>query len=160
MWFLDAYQSFPPALHSKTKGFFMDEMKVVVYIYRHFVPSHFISKLHLSGAHTPPISIYCRRAPWEVVSFPDISKKRNHIPSTGRTFFFFYIWAPLLTSPLLLFFFSYWFTLLTGGKCHSYQWKTGGWSNNERVVWCQRSDGVNVTGESCHVITWERLQQH
>ncbi|XP_074550525.1 thrombospondin type-1 domain-containing protein 7B [Halichoeres trimaculatus] len=33
-----------------------------------------------------------------------------------------------------------------GGKCHSYQWKTGGWSNNERAVWCQRSDGVNVTG--------------
>uniref|UniRef100_A0A8D2ZLL0 Thrombospondin type-1 domain-containing protein 7A n=1 Tax=Scophthalmus maximus TaxID=52904 RepID=A0A8D2ZLL0_SCOMX len=32
------------------------------------------------------------------------------------------------------------------GKCHSYQWRTGGWSNNERVVWCQRSDGVNVTG--------------
>ncbi|XP_034549450.1 thrombospondin type-1 domain-containing protein 7B [Notolabrus celidotus] len=33
-----------------------------------------------------------------------------------------------------------------GGKCHSYQWRTGGWSNNERTVWCQRSDGVNVTG--------------
>uniref|UniRef100_A0A1A8PEM2 Thrombospondin type-1 domain-containing protein 7A n=3 Tax=Nothobranchius TaxID=28779 RepID=A0A1A8PEM2_9TELE len=33
-----------------------------------------------------------------------------------------------------------------GGKCHSYQWKTGGWNNNERAVWCQRSDGVNVTG--------------
>ncbi|XP_023806239.1 thrombospondin type-1 domain-containing protein 7B isoform X2 [Oryzias latipes] len=32
------------------------------------------------------------------------------------------------------------------GKCHTYQWKTGGWSNNERAVWCQRSDGVNVTG--------------
>lgn len=37
--------------------------------------------------------------------------------------------------------------IATGGKCHSYQWRTGGWSNNERVVWCQRSDGVNVTGE-------------
>ncbi|CAJ1071311.1 thrombospondin type-1 domain-containing protein 7B [Xyrichtys novacula] len=33
-----------------------------------------------------------------------------------------------------------------GGKCLSYQWRTGGWSNNERAVWCQRSDGVNVTG--------------
>ncbi|XP_072253400.1 thrombospondin type-1 domain-containing protein 7B [Leuresthes tenuis] len=33
-----------------------------------------------------------------------------------------------------------------GGKCHSYQWKTGGWNNNQRAVWCQRSDGVNVTG--------------
>ncbi|XP_015252845.1 PREDICTED: thrombospondin type-1 domain-containing protein 7B, partial [Cyprinodon variegatus] len=33
-----------------------------------------------------------------------------------------------------------------GGKCHSYQWKIGGWTNNKRAVWCQRSDGVNVTG--------------
>uniref|UniRef100_A0AAY4ECW1 Thrombospondin type-1 domain-containing protein 7A n=1 Tax=Denticeps clupeoides TaxID=299321 RepID=A0AAY4ECW1_9TELE len=33
-----------------------------------------------------------------------------------------------------------------GGKCHSYEWKTSSWSNNERSVWCQRSDGVNVTG--------------
>ncbi|XP_029315244.1 thrombospondin type-1 domain-containing protein 7B isoform X2 [Cottoperca gobio] len=33
-----------------------------------------------------------------------------------------------------------------GGKCHSYQWRMGGWSNNKRAVWCQRSDGVNVTG--------------
>ncbi|XP_024919574.1 thrombospondin type-1 domain-containing protein 7B [Cynoglossus semilaevis] len=32
------------------------------------------------------------------------------------------------------------------GKCHSYHWRAGGWSNNQRVVWCQRSDGVNVTG--------------
>ncbi|XP_061782034.1 thrombospondin type-1 domain-containing protein 7B isoform X1 [Nerophis lumbriciformis] len=33
-----------------------------------------------------------------------------------------------------------------GGQCHSYQWRTGGWSNNERAVWCQRSDGLIVTG--------------
>ncbi|XP_068186329.1 thrombospondin type-1 domain-containing protein 7B [Antennarius striatus] len=33
-----------------------------------------------------------------------------------------------------------------GGMCHTYQWRTGGWSNNERAVWCERSDGVNVTG--------------
>ncbi|XP_077473854.1 thrombospondin type-1 domain-containing protein 7B isoform X1 [Stigmatopora argus] len=33
-----------------------------------------------------------------------------------------------------------------GGQCYSYQWRTGGWSNNERAVWCQRSDGVVVTG--------------
>ncbi|XP_019738101.1 thrombospondin type-1 domain-containing protein 7B isoform X2 [Hippocampus comes] len=33
-----------------------------------------------------------------------------------------------------------------GGQCYSYQWRTGGWSNNERAVWCQRSDGVIVTG--------------
>uniref|UniRef100_A0A3B1IIX4 Thrombospondin type-1 domain-containing protein 7A n=1 Tax=Astyanax mexicanus TaxID=7994 RepID=A0A3B1IIX4_ASTMX len=33
-----------------------------------------------------------------------------------------------------------------GGKCHSYEWRTSPWNNNERTVWCQRSDGVNVTG--------------
>ncbi|KAL4593481.1 thrombospondin type-1 domain-containing protein 7B-like, partial [Arapaima gigas] len=31
------------------------------------------------------------------------------------------------------------------GKCHSYEWRTSGWKDNERLVWCQRSDGVNVT---------------
>ncbi|KAG5262230.1 hypothetical protein AALO_G00293620 [Alosa alosa] len=34
----------------------------------------------------------------------------------------------------------------TGGVCHTYEWRTGGWRENERNVWCQRSDGVNVTG--------------
>ncbi|KAJ8405975.1 hypothetical protein AAFF_G00308630, partial [Aldrovandia affinis] len=33
-----------------------------------------------------------------------------------------------------------------GGKCHSYEWRSSGWRDNERSVWCQRSDGVNVTG--------------
>ncbi|XP_061090823.1 thrombospondin type-1 domain-containing protein 7B-like [Conger conger] len=33
-----------------------------------------------------------------------------------------------------------------GGKCHTYEWRTSAWSDNERSVWCQRSDGVNVTG--------------
>ncbi|XP_040827450.1 thrombospondin type-1 domain-containing protein 7B [Ochotona curzoniae] len=33
-----------------------------------------------------------------------------------------------------------------GGKCYQYTWKTGLWDNNERTVWCQRSDGINVTG--------------
>ncbi|XP_062313300.1 thrombospondin type-1 domain-containing protein 7B [Osmerus eperlanus] len=33
-----------------------------------------------------------------------------------------------------------------GGRCHSYEWRASGWSDNERAVWCQRSDGVNVTG--------------
>ncbi|XP_036396447.1 thrombospondin type-1 domain-containing protein 7B [Megalops cyprinoides] len=33
-----------------------------------------------------------------------------------------------------------------GGRCHTYEWKTSGWRDNERSVWCQRSDGVNVTG--------------
>ncbi|XP_072556633.1 thrombospondin type-1 domain-containing protein 7B-like isoform X1 [Paramormyrops kingsleyae] len=32
------------------------------------------------------------------------------------------------------------------GRCHSYEWRTSGWKGNERSVWCQRSDGVNVTG--------------
>ncbi|XP_028837445.1 thrombospondin type-1 domain-containing protein 7B isoform X3 [Denticeps clupeoides] len=36
-----------------------------------------------------------------------------------------------------------------GGVCHSYNWKTSGWRNNERNVWCQRSDGVNVTAGGC-----------
>ncbi|XP_054334899.1 thrombospondin type-1 domain-containing protein 7B isoform X1 [Pongo pygmaeus] len=34
----------------------------------------------------------------------------------------------------------------TGGKCYHYTWKASLWNNNERTVWCQRSDGVNVTG--------------
>nr|XP_015213731.1 PREDICTED: thrombospondin type-1 domain-containing protein 7B isoform X1 [Lepisosteus oculatus]XP_015213732.1 PREDICTED: thrombospondin type-1 domain-containing protein 7B isoform X1 [Lepisosteus oculatus] len=33
-----------------------------------------------------------------------------------------------------------------GGKCHSYEWRTSPWRDNVRSVWCQRSDGVNVTG--------------
>uniref|UniRef100_A0A8C9U5U9 Thrombospondin type-1 domain-containing protein 7A n=1 Tax=Scleropages formosus TaxID=113540 RepID=A0A8C9U5U9_SCLFO len=32
------------------------------------------------------------------------------------------------------------------GKCYSYEWQTGSWRANGRSVWCQRSDGVNVTG--------------
>lgn len=36
--------------------------------------------------------------------------------------------------------------LLAGGKCYHYTWKASLWNNNERTVWCQRSDGVNVTG--------------
>ncbi|XP_077176308.1 thrombospondin type-1 domain-containing protein 7B isoform X2 [Paroedura picta] len=34
----------------------------------------------------------------------------------------------------------------SGGKCYNYVWKASLWQNNERTVWCQRSDGVNVTG--------------
>ncbi|KAI5186224.1 Thrombospondin Type-1 Domain-Containing Protein 7B [Manis pentadactyla] len=33
-----------------------------------------------------------------------------------------------------------------GGKCYHYTWKASLWNNNERTVWCQRSDGINVTG--------------
>ncbi|XP_009998692.1 PREDICTED: thrombospondin type-1 domain-containing protein 7B [Chaetura pelagica] len=34
----------------------------------------------------------------------------------------------------------------SGGKCYNYLWKTSLWRDNIRTVWCQRSDGVNVTG--------------
>ncbi|XP_048340453.1 thrombospondin type-1 domain-containing protein 7B [Sphaerodactylus townsendi] len=34
----------------------------------------------------------------------------------------------------------------SGGKCYNYVWKASLWQDNERTVWCQRSDGVNVTG--------------
>ncbi|CAL8267595.1 unnamed protein product [Lota lota] len=34
----------------------------------------------------------------------------------------------------------------TGGRCYDFHWRTGGWRDNKREVWCQRSDGLNVTG--------------
>ncbi|KAM9305159.1 thrombospondin type-1 domain-containing protein 7B [Gastrophryne carolinensis] len=34
----------------------------------------------------------------------------------------------------------------TGGKCFRYLWKMSPWKDNKRTVWCQRSDGANVTG--------------
>uniref|UniRef100_A0A6J0SKF4 Thrombospondin type-1 domain-containing protein 7B n=1 Tax=Pogona vitticeps TaxID=103695 RepID=A0A6J0SKF4_9SAUR len=34
----------------------------------------------------------------------------------------------------------------SGGKCYNYVWKTSLWQDNERAAWCQRSDGMNVTG--------------
>ncbi|XP_063789788.1 thrombospondin type-1 domain-containing protein 7B isoform X1 [Pseudophryne corroboree] len=34
----------------------------------------------------------------------------------------------------------------TGGKCFKYTWKMSPWRDNKRTVWCQRSDGINVTG--------------
>ncbi|TNN32309.1 Thrombospondin type-1 domain-containing protein 7A [Liparis tanakae] len=38
--------------------------------------------------------------------------------------------------------------LSVGGECHEYKWMSGGRTNASRsVVWCQRSDGLNVTGE-------------
>uniref|UniRef100_A0A8C9SY47 Thrombospondin type-1 domain-containing protein 7A n=1 Tax=Scleropages formosus TaxID=113540 RepID=A0A8C9SY47_SCLFO len=33
-----------------------------------------------------------------------------------------------------------------GGQCYKYQWMTGKWQGSSRLVWCQRSDGLNVTG--------------
>lgn len=116
------------------------------YISNHFVLSNLLSKLHLSRTHASTFlltynMLLCTtggsKFPWQ-------PKERTDISSTGWTFLFC-IWANLTAAAsvflLIFFFFS------TGGKCHSYQWRTGGWNNNERVVWCQRSDGVNVTGE-------------
>lgn len=42
---------------------------------------------------------------------------------------------------------------VVGGKCHSYEWRTSAWSDNVREVWCQRSDGVNVTGIATATLT-------
>uniref|UniRef100_A0A8C1ZU58 Thrombospondin type-1 domain-containing protein 7A n=1 Tax=Cyprinus carpio TaxID=7962 RepID=A0A8C1ZU58_CYPCA len=34
----------------------------------------------------------------------------------------------------------------TEGRCFEYKWMTGPWKGSSRHVWCQRSDGLNVTG--------------
>ncbi|XP_077599244.1 thrombospondin type-1 domain-containing protein 7A [Stigmatopora nigra] len=34
----------------------------------------------------------------------------------------------------------------TGGQCFEYTWKAGPWRSSSRQIWCQRSDGLNVTG--------------
>ncbi|NWX81546.1 THS7B protein, partial [Nothoprocta pentlandii] len=47
----------------------------------------------------------------------------------------------------------------SGGKCFSYLWKTSLWQGNERTVWCQRSDGINVTG-GCSLQTKPAEIQH
>ncbi|NXA36109.1 THS7B protein, partial [Eudromia elegans] len=47
----------------------------------------------------------------------------------------------------------------SGGKCYSYLWKTSHWQENERTVWCERSDGINVTG-GCSLQTKPAEIQH
>ncbi|KAM4697904.1 thrombospondin type-1 domain-containing protein 7B [Rhinophrynus dorsalis] len=47
----------------------------------------------------------------------------------------------------------------TGGKCFSYMWKTSPWVDNKRTVWCQRSDGINVTG-GCSIHTQPAADRH
>lgn len=32
------------------------------------------------------------------------------------------------------------------GQCYEYKWMASAWKGSSRTVWCQRSDGVNVTG--------------
>ncbi|MGH0148912.1 UNVERIFIED_CONTAM: hypothetical protein FKN15_013938 [Acipenser sinensis] len=34
----------------------------------------------------------------------------------------------------------------TDGECYEYKWMTSSWRGSSRSVWCQRSDGLNVTG--------------
>ncbi|XP_068190028.1 thrombospondin type-1 domain-containing protein 7A [Antennarius striatus] len=34
----------------------------------------------------------------------------------------------------------------TEGQCFEYKWRTGQWRGSSRKVWCQRSDGLNITG--------------
>lgn len=46
-----------------------------------------------------------------------------------------------IISFLLFFFF-----LLSGGECYEYKWFSGG-NSTHPVTWCQRSDGLNVTGK-------------
>ncbi|KAG8550939.1 hypothetical protein GDO81_025392 [Engystomops pustulosus] len=41
------------------------------------------------------------------------------------------------------------------GQCYEYNWLTGSWKGSSRTVWCQRSDGFNVTG-SYHIVSRER----
>ncbi|KAB0345290.1 hypothetical protein FD754_022216, partial [Muntiacus muntjak] len=37
------------------------------------------------------------------------------------------------------------------GQCYEYKWMASAWKGSSRTVWCQRSDGVNVTG-GCLVV--------
>lgn len=52
-----------------------------------------------------------------------------------------------------------------GGQCFEYQWRTGPWRGSSRHVWCQRSDGLNVTGEhhipmSCLIVLNAKFASH
>uniref|UniRef100_A0A8C3TSW4 Thrombospondin type 1 domain containing 7B n=1 Tax=Catharus ustulatus TaxID=91951 RepID=A0A8C3TSW4_CATUS len=47
----------------------------------------------------------------------------------------------------------------SGGKCYDYLWQTSPWRDNVRTVWCQRSDGINVTG-GCPLRTKPAEVQH
>ncbi|XP_064856159.1 thrombospondin type-1 domain-containing protein 7A-like [Oncorhynchus nerka] len=39
----------------------------------------------------------------------------------------------------------------TDGECFEYKWMSSTWSGSSRVTWCQRSDGLNVTGGCPHI---------
>uniref|UniRef100_A0A669PYP8 Thrombospondin type-1 domain-containing protein 7A n=1 Tax=Phasianus colchicus TaxID=9054 RepID=A0A669PYP8_PHACC len=47
----------------------------------------------------------------------------------------------------------------SGGRCYEYLWKTSLWRDSVRTVWCQRSDGINVTG-GCTLQTKPAEVQH
>ncbi|XP_069852689.1 thrombospondin type-1 domain-containing protein 7A isoform X3 [Dipodomys merriami] len=38
------------------------------------------------------------------------------------------------------------------GHCYEYKWMASAWKGSSRTVWCQRSDGINVTG-GCLVVS-------
>ncbi|XP_043922684.1 thrombospondin type-1 domain-containing protein 7A isoform X2 [Protopterus annectens] len=40
----------------------------------------------------------------------------------------------------------------TDGQCYEYKWMTSPWKGSSRMVWCQRSDGLNVTG-GCSLVS-------
>ncbi|OCT61032.1 thrombospondin type-1 domain-containing protein 7B isoform X2 [Xenopus laevis] len=46
-----------------------------------------------------------------------------------------------------------------GGKCYTCAWKTSAWRDNRRSVWCQRSDGLNVTG-GCSIASQPAAVRH
>ncbi|XP_034016704.1 thrombospondin type-1 domain-containing protein 7A-like [Thalassophryne amazonica] len=47
----------------------------------------------------------------------------------------------------------------TEGQCFEYTWRTGPWRGSSRHVWCQRSDGLNVTG-GCPTTTKPLSDRH
>lgn len=54
------------------------------------------------------------------------------------------------------------FFLLSGGECYEYKWFSGG-NSTHPVAWCQRSDGLNVTGKKIRLavrystFVWKRV---
>lgn len=67
--------------------------------------------------------------------------------------------SPAGPSPATLIGFGIYFSaLLSGGECYKYRWFSGG-NSTQPVTWCQRSDGLNVTGEeACLIVTWFCLE--
>lgn len=48
--------------------------------------------------------------------------------------------------------------LCVDGQCYEYKWMASPWKGSSRTVWCQRSDGLNVTGNYSfyiHIKAWK-----